>query len=304
MVQTGITDEILLEETGGGTDITQFLGPITGAGHTVTQDVNQRKSIGQGVKPVTNLDTVAELQGSLDFQPGDMQWLQLFGSFTDNGDGTYTVTLDQTLDQYTFKQQKVDDGGTVTLDNFTFGSFTLDVGEGDTMSVSVDGQSTDFQNDTTETITTPAVTQEPRQFFQCYVEIGGTAVGSVDSASIDHNRSLQQFKGLEDDADGRKRLPTEIIPSDFSLSYSLVVNIENNRAYEEALDDTTSPLEIQDSRSDTTVTLVVETEAGTDRLELTGALFDEVSADMENNGEKRTATITGVALDATVNGDL
>lgn len=303
MVQTGVTDEIILEDS-GNTDITDELGVITSASHTVNQPVDQRRSIGQGAKPVTNLDNLAEITGGIECQPPKLEILKVFGSYTDNGNGTYTVTFDDTLPTHTFKQQKVDSGGTVTLTGFKFGSFSLSVSENETLSLSMDGQGTDFSNDTSETISTPSGDFSARQFFDCKLDIDGTNVGSVDSATIDLNRSLNAFKGIEDDASGEKRLPTEIIEENFELSFNIVINIENNRAYEEALDDTSSPLEVQDSRSNVPITLIVETDAGTDDFKLTGCLVDEVSSDQENNGQKRTATITGVAQDGTIDGDI
>lgn len=303
MVETGITDEIILEQS-DNTDITDELGIITTASHTLNQPVEQRKSIGSGLKPIANLDQVAEITGSIEAQPPKLEVLKVFGTFTDNGDGTYTVTFDEKLPTHTLKQQKVDTGGTVTLDNFKFGSFSLDVSEGDTLSLSMDGQGTSFQNDTSETIETPTGDFSARQFFDCVISIGGTVVGSVESATIDHNRELSAFKGIEDDATGEKRLPSELIETDFSFSFNVVINIGNNRAYEEALDDSSSPLEVQDSRTNTTVSIEIDTDDGSDTFELTGALVEEVSAEQNNDGEVRTATLSGVAFDGTVNGDI
>lgn len=300
-VQTGVTDEIKLEDSSND-DVTADLGVITSASHTISQPVDQFRSVGQGLKPVANVDNVAQIEGSVDCQPEDLRALRVFGSESTGG-GTYTVTLDDQLPTHTFKQEKVDSGGTVTLKNFKFGSFSLEVSQDNTLSLSMDGEGDDVEVDKTETFSTPSGEFNPRQFFDCIVKIDGSAVGSVESATIDHNRDLKAFKGIEDDAAGEKRLPTAVIPRDFSLSFNMVINIEDNRAYEEALDTTTNPLQVQDTRSNSTVTLEVDTPSGTDTFDLNSSRFGEVSADQENDGEKRTATLTGVAQDGQIDGD-
>lgn len=304
-VQTGISESIkVVEKSGGSTNITNRFGVLLGADHTVTQPTETRASIGQGATPVATVDGVAEITGSITSNPAKLRVLEVFGNFTDNGDGTYTVNPTDNLSTYTIKQQKVSGGGTVTLDDFKFGSFSLSVEEEGELELEVDGQALDFSGDDSETITTESPDKNVRKFYDTKVRIDGTIVGSVESFTFDHNRNLEAFKGIEDDATGEKRKPSQIIEKIFDNSYDIVINIENLRAYENALDDSASPFEIQDSRSDVDIEIDVDTADGTDTLTLTNSRTEEVTAEMSNDAEKRTATITGVCRDWQVNGDL
>jgi hypothetical protein len=172
------------------------------------------------------------------------------------------------------------------------------------LELAADGQGTTFKFDDSETITTEAPDTQVRKFFDAQVSMDGTTVGSVDSFTVDFNRDLEAFKGIEDDAAGEKRTPTEIVEKIFDVAFDIVINIENGRAYEEALGDSSSPYEVKDDRGNITVTVTVDTPAGTDDLELQGARPEEVSAEQNNEGEVLTASVSGVAQTWTVNGDL
>lgn len=303
MVETGLSEQISIKDS-GSTEKADLLGIITSASHTKTDDVTQQASIGQGAKYQQNTDGLIEVTGNVSCMPPNLKALEFFGTFTDNGDGTYTVTPDSTLPEFTFKQQKIDGGGTVSLDSFKFGSFTLSCSQGDNLELDMDGQGKDFSFDDSETITTPDVSGTVRRFFDTKIKIGGTVVGSVDTFSIDFNRNLEAFKGIEDFSSGDKRNPSEIIEKLFDVSFNLTINITDSTAYQEAMDDSNSPYEVNNDRSDTTISLVIDTSAGTDTLELSSARPNEVSADMANDAEKRTVDLNGVAQDWTVNGDL
>lgn len=305
MVETGISENIRIEEkSGGNTNITNRFGLLLQASHTVTQPSETRGSIGSGAQPPATIERVAEISGSLTCNPPKLRVLDIFGNFIDNGDGTYTINPTDSLDTYTMKQQKVQGGGTATLDDFKFGSFTLSAEEEGELELTVDGLALDFQFDDSETITTETPDKNVREFFHAVVKMDGTAVGSVESFTVDFNRNLESFKGIEDDATGEKRKPSAIIEKLFDISYDIVINIENGRAYEEALDDGSSPYEIQDSRSDVNIEIDIDTADGTDTLQLTNTRSQELSSDQTNEGEKLTATVSGVARDWQVNGDL
>lgn len=304
-IETGISENIKVEEkSGGSTNITNRFGLLLSATHTVTQPTETRGSIGSGAQPPATIERVAEISGGITCNPPKLRVLEIFGNFTDNGDGTFTVNPTDDLETYTFKQQKVSGGGTATLDDFKFGSFSLSAEEEGELELSVDGLGLDFTFDDSETITTESPDKNVREFFHAVVKFDGTAVGSVESFTVDFNRSLESFKGIEDDAAGEKRKPTAILEKLFDISYDIVINIENGRAYEEALGDSSSPYDIQDSRSDIDIDIEIDTADGSDTLTLVNTRSDEVTAEQTNDGEKLTATITGVARDWQVNGDL
>jgi len=305
MVETGITEEIKLQEKSEGSEVlTNKLGLIQSATHTVSQSVETLASIGQGAKPQANVDGVAQIEGGVTCNPSNLEILELFGTFTDNGDGTYTVSPDDTLPSFTFKQLKVSGGGTASLDGFKFGSFSLSAENEGRLELTADGQGTSFKFDDSETITTESPETDVRKFFDAQISIDGSTVGSVESFTIDFNRDLEGFKGIEDDAAGEKRTPTEIVEKIFDLSFDIVINIENGRAYEEGLGDNSSPYEVQDDRSNVDIKITVDTSAGSDEFKVFDALAEEVSAEQNNEGEVLTATVTGVAQDWQVDGDL
>jgi len=305
MVETGLSENISIKDS-GSTEKADLLGIISAANHSKSEDVNQVASVGQGAQYQQNIDGLVEVTGSVTGMPPNLKCLQFLGSFTDDGDGTYTVEPTTTLPEYTFKQQKIEGGGTATLSNFKFGSFSLSGSEGENLEVEFSGMGKDFSFDDSETISTPSVSGTVRRFFDLKVKIGDSpsVIGSVESFTIDFNRNLEAFKGIEDFTSGSKRKPTELIEKLFDGSFNLVINITDSTAYQRAMDDTSSPYEVNDSRTDTKVQLVIDTSAGTDTLELTGARPDEVSADMANDAEKRTVTLSGVYQDWSVDGDL
>jgi len=289
MVETGITEEIELQEKSGGSEVlTDKLGLIQSATHTVSQSVETVASVGQGAQPQANVDGVAQIEGGVTCNPSNLEILELFGTFTDNGDGTYTVSPDDTLPSFTFKQLKVSGGGTAILDGFKFGSFSLSAENEGRLELTADGQGTSFKFDDSETITTESPETDVRKFFDAQVSIDGSTVGSVESFTVDFNRDLEAFKGIEDDAAGEKRTPTEIVEKIFDLSFDIVINIENGRAYEEGLGDSSSPYEVQDDRSNVDITITVETSAGSDEFKVFDALAEEVSAEQNNEGEVLT----------------
>jgi len=302
-LQTGISEDIEILDN-GSTDITDLFGVNTLASHNVEQETTPVPSIGQGTKPVATTDGVATIQGSITCQPSDLRVLQVFGSFTDNGDGTYTVTFDEKLPAHTFKQEKVDGNGTAELQGFKFGSMTLSVEEDGVLTLDASGLGNDFEFDESASVDTASPNLGPREFFQTSLSIDGTSVGSVESVEINMERELSSEKGIEDDAQGEKRTPTAILETAFNLDMVAVVNIENQRAWEEALGDTSSPYEPVDNRAPVPATLTVETPNGTDTVTLSGFLPEEVSSEMANDGEKRTATLAGTLQDITVDGDL
>lgn len=304
-IQTGISENIKVEEkSGGNTNITNRFGLLLNSSHTVVQPTETRGSIGSGAQPMATIDRVAEISGDIVCNPPKLRILEVFGNFIDNGDGTFTVNPTDTLETYTFKQQKVSGGGTVTLDDFKFGSFSLTAEEDSELELTLDGQALDFSASDSETITTETPDKNVREFFNAVVKIDGTAVGSVESFTVDFNRNLESFKGIEDDAAGEKRKPSVIIEKLFDISYDITINVENLRAYEEALDDSSSPYEIQDSRSNVDIEIVLDTADGQDTLTLSNTRSDEVSSEQSADVDKVTATITGVAQDWQVNGDL
>lgn len=304
-ISTGISENIkVVEKSGGSTNITNRFGLLLNASHTVTQPTETRGSIGSGAQPPATIERVAEINGSITSNPAKLRVLEIFGNFNDNGDGTYTVNPTDNLPTYTVKQQKVSGGGTATLDDFKFGSFSLSAEEDGELELVVSGQGLDFQFDDSETITTETPDKNVREFFHATVKIDGTAVGSVESFTVDFNRSLESFKGIEDDAAGEKRLPSVIIERLFDISYDIVINVENGRAYEEALGDSSSPYTVQDSRSDVNIEIELDTADGSDTFQLTNSRAEEIDSEQTNEAEKVTATITGVARDWQVNGDL
>lgn len=303
--QTFIADEATLQEFSGGTERIDLFGHLKTISHTLNQPANTSYSIGQGGAAQALTEDVIELSAQLNGEPPNLECLRVFGDYTDNGDGTYTITPADQLPRYTYKQQKISDGGVATVDEFKFGSYSLSVDSNGNLSVETSGQARVWGGfDDSETISTPSPAGNPREFFHATVKIDGTAVGSVESFNQDFNRNLEAIKGIEDDAASEKRQPTAIIEKLFDVSGSMVINITNSRAYQEALDDSSSPYELQDTRTEVPITLEVDTTAGTDEHTVTGCLFDEISAEMNADGEKRTASMAFVGRTWQTDGDI
>ncbi len=298
-IQTGISDEVVIEEKDSGTDITQYLGRITGASHTYRDPTDQGYGIGDW-KPQEIMEGQVTIEGSVTCMPPDLQPFRLIGTYTDE-DGTYTITPDKKLTEMTFKQQKIDDGGVVTIDSFKFGSYTMRFGEDQDLEIEFSGQGKSFQLDTGSTIDTPSSTYDTRRFYDVKVAIDGETIGSVSSFTADFNRDLEAVRGLEDSS---SRTPTEIIEKNFDHSFDIDINITDGDAYKHALNDTSSPYTVQDNKSTVDVTVTITTSSGSDEYQMTGCMVSEISSDMSDDAEKRIASIRGVATDVTIDGDI
>lgn len=304
MVETFIADEATLQD-GSSNERLDLFGHLRQVSHAVNQPTETSHSIGQGGAALELVDNVAEISATLNGDPPNLECLRVFGSYTDNGDGTYTVSPTDELPTYTFKQQVVSGGGTATLSGFKFGQFTLSIDTGGSISVETEGQALDWDGfDDSETITTPDPAGGPRRFFDATIKADGTAIGSLESFSQDFNRNLESIKGIEDDASGEKRTPTAIVEKLYDGSGNMVVNVENSRAYEEALGDSSSPFTVQDDRSEVNVEVEIDTPAGTDTVTLTGVLFEELSHEKTDDGEKRTVSLSFAYRTWRVDGDI
>lgn len=301
--QTFTADEATLQTTSGNNERLDLFGHLKNISHTSSSDVNQSYSIGQGGAAQALTDGLQTNEAALTGQPPNLECLRVFGSYSVSS-GTYTITPDDSLSTYTFKQQKVDGGGVVTLKEFKFGSYSLSIDSNANISVETDGQARVFDGyDDSETITTPSPAGAPREFFHATLKIDGTAVGSIEGFTQDFNRSLEAIKGIEDDSAGNKRQPTAIIEKLFDVSGNIVVNIENSRAYEEFLDDSSNPYKLQDDRTEVDIALEIDTSAGSDTHTVKGCLFEEISAEMNDDGDKRTASLAFVGRTWETTGD-
>ena len=299
--ETGMADEVKIEDAGDSSDYTQYLGRITAASHTVSPDVTQGYTIGDW-KPKENIDGLTTIEGSVTCSPPNLKLLQLVGTYSEDTDeGIYSISLDKILGKTTFKQQKIGDGGVATLSGFKFGSYTMRVGEDQDLEIELSGQGDDFDLDTSTTITTPSANSyDTKKYYDVKVSIDGDTVGSAASVTADYNRDLEAIKGMEDNS---SRTPTEIIEKNFDHSFDIDINITNADAYSKMLDDASSPYTIQDERSDQDIVVTIDTSAGNDTYTMKNCRMEEISSDMDDSKDKRIATIRGVCRDVEISGD-
>lgn len=302
--KTGISDEINVVRESDSQDVTGDLGIIQSASWTVNLPENPRSSVGQAPTLQAAVEQVAEVNVTLELEITDFQALKLVGTYTDNGDGTYDLTLDDRLPYFTVKMNVTDNDDNLELTGVKFLTMTLTIQDGEPVQVTMEGVGKDADL-LDEAISTPTPTA-PSQFLDAHLQLGGNDVASIDSATITYDRSqgadAGPVRGLKNANADNRRQPDEIIEGNKFFDFDSTVNITDTQAFEETFNSSSQPYGIEDATSRTTATMVLNN--GDDNFELTDAKITENSGELnEDGGEVRTVDISGNSFDATVSGN-
>lgn len=297
--KSGISDKALVEDS-GGSEITDDIGWVDTASHTITNNSEKKASVNSGSSYAYILDGQIDVEGALTARILDLKALKLLGTYEEDTEaGTWEVSLDDELPTHTFKQ-KITEGTdrTILLKDFKFGRAVIRLNKGEEVTIDFEGMGKDAEVQETD-ISPTEPSDEPLSYLDATVKIGGTAVGSLDSGSITYTRSLEAVRGIEDTS---ARTATELIEKLKDFTFDLTFEITDGEAWERAFGTSSYPLSTQEDRDNTTVSIVLGDTEGT--IELSDARANDVENELASDGEIRTATITGDALDATVSGDL
>lgn len=290
--KTGITDEINVIEESGSTDITDQLGLVQSASWDIRDPAQRGNSVGGGTTTQQFIDGLIVPTVNLSLAVPSFEALQLVGSLSSGN-----VTFDDTLPKHTQKFQ-VDDSTVLEVTGVKYGRAVVNVSRGNMVTIDFEGIGTDFAFKDT-TISTSLTTDDMLTYLDATYKIDGTVVGTVDSASITYERNISAERGIEDTSSGEKRLPTEIIERIKDVSSDATIEITDDTAWKEVHDDSTLPVEPQDSRA--TVDVAIDLGDG-GQLDLTGGKFQSEGGELAADNEIRTVDTEYQGQDASVSG--
>lgn len=290
--KTGVTDEVNVVEESGSTDITDELGLIQSASWDIRDPAERANSVGGGTTSQQFVDGLIVPNVTLSVAVPDLRALQLVGSLSSG-----SITFDDALPKHTQKFQ-VDTSTVLEVTGVKFGRAVVNVSRGNLVTIDFEGIGTDFTF-SDSTISTSISTDDVLTYLDATYKVGGTAVGSVDSATFTYQRDISAERGLEDTSAGSKRLPTEIIERIKDVSSDATIEITDNTAWKEVHDDATLPVEPQDSRSTVDVALDL---GGGGQLDMTGGKFTSNQGELADDNDIRTVDVEYVGQDASVSG--
>ena len=303
MVETGLAEELeLIDST--GTDRTGELGVFQTATFQISEEHTAERSVDSGGKPVDIREGVSEFPTSLTIKPTSLKSLRIFGEYNEPGDGTYEITFpgDQTLESHNFFRGQIDSSSYFEFTDVKFGQFIMDFGVEDVVTISFD---TVLAKDGTiqdGTIDSVDASGSPLRWNDADVLIDDTTVGVVESVNKEVNRNISSEYGITDATGGDARKPVAIIEGNYEFLPSIVVKLTDLTAWENALDDSSKPLEIQASKDGKTISLDFGGTSG--KLEFQEAKFAVEEYELNEDKDVKTVELTGNAQDVKVTGDL
>jgi len=300
--KTGITDEINIIRESDSKDLTSELGIIQSAQWTIDIPEELRSSVGNTPDLQAAIQQVAGVDLTLTVELPDLSALKLVGTYTDNGDGTYSFSFDDKLPSFTAKITVTENDDNLELTGIKFLTAEITVQEGSPVQIQFSGEGLDADF-IDEKISTPDP-ESPSQFLDAFLKLGGSNVGSVDSATITYDRDngpdSGSQRGLSSELAGDPT-PDQIIEGNKFYSLSSTVEITDAQAFEETFNSSSQPFGLSDATQRTSATLVLND--GDDNFELGDAKINNNSGQVTDEaGEIRTVDIQANALSATVEG--
>ena len=283
---TGVSDQIVFLDS-GSSEVS--LGWIESGDYKIDNATESKAGIGGGADYQYNLDGIAEVSGGFECNPLTLDILSLMGTKT----GT-TITFGDTLPSAGTFQLNAEASKYVELSDFKFTSVSIDFATGEPLKLSFTGFGLDYDKKSgTLNYTKPS--GEPVDFPNMKVKIGGTYVGSVQTGNFKLDYQGKPTRGIENTSAGNIRKNTEILTGLKKLDLALTIEITDGVAWTQAVGGDAIP----DSRSDTTVTIETGvSNAGT--INITGVRWKDIAVDKNNDGEVRTAVITGNPLGVSI----
>jgi len=302
MVESGLSENVKLLDS-SGTDRTDELGFVESATFRFDEAEEAERSVGSGGKPVDIRDSTVEFTGSLTFKPTTLKGLRVFGEFTDNGDGTYTITFpgDQQLEQHNELKGQFDGNNVFSLRDVKLDDLTVEAGLDDAVTVEF-GNVLALNGDVQDgSVSLSQPSDSVLQWTDAEVLINGTTVGTVESASLSINRNVSSEYGITGSTGGDARKPIALVEGNYEFEPSIVIKVQDERAYEEALDDSGTTISIQGDKSKQSLSLDF---GGDGNFKFTNAKFTAEDFEMQSEKDARTVELSGTAEDAEVTGDI
>jgi len=285
----------------GASDITELLGWIDEGSIKMDNGTESFPAVNNGADLAYNLDGIFQVETTLSVRAFDFKALQLMGTYAESG--TWSVTLDDSLPTHTFR---VNETASTYIEATTvkWDSVAIKIAKGSPLEMEFGGLAL-VAGGVSGTLDpdVPSDGTEPLDFPDMYAKLNDTAIGSVDSLTINYQRSAEAFRGVENTSAGDRRKNTEILEGVKRFTFDAVIEITDSNIAKEFFGDASFPLAIQDSRSDITLTAIAQ-DTTKGQVALTGVRIIDYDKSVTNEDGIQTVAITGTARAATITGTL
>jgi len=298
-------------ETTSDTDITSKLGKPIQASYNIEESSERESGVNDGASYGENSDTMVFVSGQAVFRVNALDVLRLMGRYeTFNSGDDWRVVLTDALPDFELQLQvinKTGEEGVLHIYNAEFGRAEIAIDKQGFITATFDYQacvsdSGEFIDiDKGATITKPDAEGFSKRGFDAEFQIDGTPVGSGENFSLVYNRDLDSDKGIEPNSISPRRAPTQLIERLKDFQANGEVTITDFQAFQETLDTTGDPLQVQERRTEKPIRLeLAQGEAGF--FEMSGAKLNPLGGELSNDANKRTVDIDSVATGATIEG--
>lgn len=297
--------------TASDTDITSKLGKPIQASYNIEEGSERESGVNDGASYGENSDTMVFCNGEAVFRVNALDVLRLMGRYeTFNSGSDWRVVLTDALPDFELQLQIVDKTGAqgvLHIYNAEFGRAEISVDKQGFITASFEYEAclSDAGNfveiDKGATITKPDAEGFSKRGFDAEFQIDGTPVGSGENFQLIYARDLDPDKGIEPNDGDTRRVPTQLIERLKDFQANGEVTITDFQAYEETLDTTGDPIQVQERRTTKPIRLgLAQSTAGF--FEMSGAKLNPLGGELSNDANKRTVSIDAVATGATIEG--
>lgn len=288
--QSGLAENIeFVDETGAS--IQDLFGSYSSASFEISESTRREGTIGNDGKPSEIADGPVENIATIECKPETLEILKIMGDYNDT-DGE--ITFPAQLPEHQALNGQFTSGKRFHFENFKVGGFTLTSELDESVLIEftpIHAKTGEIQQ---QTVDVDTVKCQALQWTDTVVKINGTQFGLTESVQSTLDRNPDPEHGL-----GTGREPEEITEGQFDISLSMVLKVQDAKAWEKLLDDTTYPLQVQDQRSPVNE-LSIDFGAGNGELVVTEGKAEIDTFDMDEEKDTRTIELTFEASDIEV----
>jgi len=281
-IQTGLEENIkFVDDT--STEIQDLFGSYSTASFLINESARREGTIGNDGKAAQIADGPVTNEATIECKPETLEILKIMGTFDSNAG---TITFDTTLPKHDTLKGQLDDANSFEFSNFKVGGFTLSSELDGSVFIEFDPIQAETGQVVNSTVSVSTVKGQALQWTDSTVKIDGTQFGTTESVEVSLDRNINSEHGL-----GSGREPEEIVEGQFNITASFVAKVENADPWKELLDDTTFPLTVSDSRSDTSE-ISVDFGDGNGEIVVEKGKAEINTLDMDEEKDTRTVELT------------
>lgn len=293
MSEQGLAEDIEFIDS-NGTNITSDFGLFSTSSFIIDESAREERGVATSGKPGAILDGPVENRATITCKPETLEVLKIMGSF-DSSAGTIEFT--ENLPEHDILRGQFATDNYFEFNDLKIGGFTLEANIDEAVTINFDPIHAKSGQIVQGTVSDYTPDANPLNWTDADVKIDGSSFGIVESvAGTALDRDINAEHGL-----GQGRDPAEIIEGNYSINPSFVIKVEDAKAWEKVLDDSSYPLTVSDSR-DTISEISFDFGTGNGELVITNAKLEIDTFDMDEEKETRTIELSVFAKDIKVRG--